>query len=570
VTTVAGAGAAQAADGKVAEMQESLVNGAGGVVTGLQQLTEPIMSGLGAFMSDPTVREIGLSLANTLIAWAVPVGAGLAIVGSMSGPKGGDEESKVPSSLADLFKKPGGVTEYLKIERLNDQLESYGYSITKALKSERQAKLEKQRASFARTYGTTFASQLNESQLKKLSDADKKFQGQVCKLRNKSDGITRELRALAAKSVSETAGGPMKMMGGGPESALQKEQLEVAKRYSAAEIEYIKTVSKELPKDSREDFSKLLKTSRIGLQQQDEGSPFLSAEEPPSEKAHIWCLNFKGDIAARQVDSLRQEVTAIIRAANATRSDEVVLRLSSPGGTVTGYGSAAAQLVRIKYAGLKLTICVEEVAASGGYMMACVADHLVASPMAVLGSIGVIQELPNAYERLTKEGLQFITVTAGQYKRTLTPFKKPNKEDEAKLKEDIGMVWSEFKSFVQDQRPALDVEKYGTGETWYGNEALKRNLCDEIANSDDVILNKLDKGAEIYGVKYMNPKRNMIGGVALPSGQQLSDFSTVRNLLGRLLLGESLADIAVEPPRLDRQVMAIDRTAKNTFLMDEQ
>merc|ERR1719421_822635 len=103
--------------------------------------------------------------------------------------------------------------------------------------------------------------------------------------------------------------------------------------------------------------------------------------------------------------------------------------------------------------------------------------------MAVLGSIGVITEIPNAFERLDKEGVRFIPVTAGEYKRNLTPFKKPTKEDENKLKEDLGLVWTEFKSFVKEQRPVLDIEKYGTGETWFGRDALKRNLCDEIANS---------------------------------------------------------------------------------------
>jgi signal peptide peptidase SppA len=554
----------------------AIADGAGGVLAGVQQVTEPAFGLLKGFISDPTVREIGLSLANTVIAWAVPVGAVLVVLGAMSGPKGQQEKNGEMSPFNLFQKPPGFVKEYLTIERLNDQLESYSFSVTKALRNERQAKLEKQRAAFARTYGAEIASQLNDTQIKKLTDADKKFQTKVCQLRVKSDGITRELRSLAAQSVDGKAGGmpmpmpmpmPMKKMSG-PETSLQNKQVEIAKQYSSAEVEYIKAVSKELPKDTREQFTKLLKTSKIGLQQDQGESPFLSVEEAPSHKPHVWCLKFNGDVQAKQVESLRQEVTAVIRTANVTRLDEVVLRLSSPGGTVTGYGSAASQLLRLKRAGLKLTICVEEVAASGGYMMACVADHLVASPMAVLGSIGVISELPNAYERLEREGLRFLTVTAGPYKRTLTPFKKPTKEDQAKLTEDLGMVWSEFKSFVQEQRPVLDVEKYGTGETWFGKEALRRQLCDEIANSDDVILDKLDKGAEIYGVKYSDPSKKSFAGIPLPARGELSDSSTIRTLLGRLLLGESLADI-VEPPAAKSRFMALDQTGRNTYLIDE-
>jgi signal peptide peptidase SppA len=410
--------------------------------------------------------------------------------------------------------------------------------------------------------------------MKKIVDADKKFQTKVCTLRKQSDKITRELRAEAAKNAGNQTNPMMKMMKmGGPESSMQEKQVKLATQYTEAEVQYIKAISKELPKGTREDFTKLLKETQIGLHGRGE-SAFLTLEEPPQSRPHVWVLKFDGDIQAKAGEALRREVTAIIRGANATRNDEVVLKLTSPGGTVTGYGVASAQLIRLKHAGLKLTICVEQVAASGGYMMACTADHLVASPMAVLGSIGVISEQPNVYKRLDKEGIQFLTVTAGEYKRTLTPFKKPTPEDKKKSEEDLGMVWKEFKNFVQEQRPVLDVEKYGTGETWFGNDALKRNLCDEIANSDDVILDKLDQGAEIYSVKYKNPE-SQLAKLGLESGTKLPDFSAACKLLGRLLLGESLADI-VEPQGPSRgpsnRFLAMDpsRTAETTCFLDEQ
>ena len=156
-----------------------------------------------------------------------------------------------------------------------------------------------------------------------------------------------------------------------------------------------------------------------------------AAAEAAGKSKHVYVIKFFGDVTASQVAQLRQEVTAVLRSADVDgRGDEVVLVLNTGGGTVTGYGLAAAQLLRLKEAGLHLTICVEQVAASGGYMMACVADKLVAAPFAVLGSIGVITEQPNVYERLKREGVQFSTITAGKYKRTLTPTKKIDPLDE--------------------------------------------------------------------------------------------------------------------------------------------
>merc|ERR1712224_742977 len=190
---------------------------------------------------------------------------------------------------------------------------------------------------------------------------------------------------------------------------------------------------------------------------------------------------------------------------NAKPGDEALVILQSGGGTVTGYGLAAGQLVRLKEKGLKLTIAVEQVAASGGYMMSCVADRIVASPFAVIGSIGVISEVPNVYERLKEEGIQFQTVTAGEFKRTLTPTKKITKEDIAKSEEDIAEIFELFKGWVEQNRPQLNIEEVATGETWFGPAALEKGLCDEIKTVDDVILEHIDDNYNVYKVKYEPP-----------------------------------------------------------------
>jgi len=206
-----------------------------------------------------------------------------------------------------------------------------------------------------------------------------------------------------------------------------------------------------------------------------------------NNRPQIYHLQFNGDIMATQVKKLREEITAILQVAKKERGDQVVLSLNSGGGTVTGYGLGAAQLERIKEADIPLTVCVDEVAASGGYMMACVADRVIAAPFSVLGSIGVVASVFNFADRLEREGLAVEDVTAGKYKRTMTPYKKPSPEDRQKVQDDLNSVLSEFKHHVSKHRPKIDIEQVATGETWYGQDSLKLNLVDELATVDDVL-----------------------------------------------------------------------------------
>jgi len=224
------------------------------------------------------------------------------------------------------------------------------------------------------------------------------------------------------------------------------------------------------------------------------------ANSEAKTRRSVFVTDFPGDVGASQVATLREEVTAIIKAAKP--GDEALLVLQTGGGTVTGYGLAAAQLQRFKKHGMKLTICVEQVAASGGYMMTCVADKVIASPFAVLGSIGVISDLPNVYERLKQEGIEFQTITAGKYKRTLTPTKKVTKEDVDKQKEELEGILTLFKSFVKTNRPSLDIDLVATGETWFGEDALEMGLCDELNTVDDVLVDYVDEGHNVYQVRY--------------------------------------------------------------------
>lgn len=220
------------------------------------------------------------------------------------------------------------------------------------------------------------------------------------------------------------------------------------------------------------------------------------------KKAHaerLFVLNFHGDIKATAAASLREEVTAILTLAGS--DDAVLLRLENMGGIVHEHGLAASQVKRLKDAGVHVTVAVDKVAASGGYMMACVADRIIAAPFAVLGSIGVLAQLPNFHEMLKRHGIAFEQETAGEYKRSITMFGENTEKERAKLREQIEQIHVLFKAFVARHRPSLDLEKVATGEIWYGSDAVDVGLVDEIQTSDDFLL-EASKRLQLYEVTY--------------------------------------------------------------------
>lgn len=220
-------------------------------------------------------------------------------------------------------------------------------------------------------------------------------------------------------------------------------------------------------------------------------------ETDKSEKKRLFVVDFKGDIRATAVANLREEVSAILAVAG--DSDEVVVRLENPGGAVHEHGLAASQLLRVKNKGVPLTVIVDKVAASGGYLMACIANRIVAAPFAVIGSIGVLAQIPNFNRALESRGVDFEQVTAGKYKRTVTMFGKTTEEGRAKLKEELEDVHGLFKTMVSDQRPTLDVESISTGEHWYGTRALELGLIDRLGSSDDYLLDAAET-ADVFHV----------------------------------------------------------------------
>ncbi|TBR44986.1 protease SohB [Marinomonas agarivorans] len=223
-----------------------------------------------------------------------------------------------------------------------------------------------------------------------------------------------------------------------------------------------------------------------------------------TDKKRLFVLDFTGDINASATENLRREVTALLTVAKS--DDEVVLRLESGGGVVHGYGLAASQLQRIKDAGLSLTICVDKIAASGGYMMACVADKVIAAPFAILGSIGVVAQMPNIHRLLDKNLVDIELHTAGKYKRTLTMLGENTEEGREKFKQDLEDTHVLFKDFVGKARPIVDIETVATGEYWFGTKALEKKLVDEISTSDAYLVSQYET-LDVISVKYQSSKK---------------------------------------------------------------
>lgn len=223
-----------------------------------------------------------------------------------------------------------------------------------------------------------------------------------------------------------------------------------------------------------------------------------------ADRDKVFVLNFNGDIKASALESLRHEVTAVLELA--TPRDEIVLRLESGGGMVHAYGLAASQLTRVRDAGVPLTVCVDKVAASGGYMMACIGDRVLAAPFAMLGSIGVVAQLPNFHRVLKKHDVDYEMLTAGEYKRTLTLFGENTEKGREKFQEDLENIHRLFKQFVTRYRPTLDVDEVATGEVWFGTEALQKALADEIRTSDEYISQRI-RQADVFEVHFHRPKK---------------------------------------------------------------
>ena len=235
------------------------------------------------------------------------------------------------------------------------------------------------------------------------------------------------------------------------------------------------------------------------------------------KKPSLFVIDFNGDIKATQVEQLRDEISAVLMIA--TPEDEVLIRLESPGGSVNGYGLAASQLQRLRDRHIPLTVCIDKVAASGGYLMACVAQRIIAAPFAIIGSIGVVAQLPNFHRLLKKNDIDIELLTAGEYKRTLTLLGENTKAGRQKFQEDLDTIHLQFKDYVMKNRSQLDIDKIATGEFWLGKDALGLKLVDQLETSDSYLDNKIQthqgfqisiKGKQSLADKLLKPAMKLL------------------------------------------------------------
>jgi serine protease SohB len=229
-----------------------------------------------------------------------------------------------------------------------------------------------------------------------------------------------------------------------------------------------------------------------------------NTEQQTDDQKRVFVLKFNGNVSASAVTNLREEITAILT--QATTKDEVVVKLESSGGMVHSYGLASSQLDRLRKRSIPMTICVDKVAASGGYMMACVGDKILAAPFAVIGSIGVVAQLPNFHRLLKKNDVDVELLTAGEHKRTLTVFGENTEQGREKFIEDLQDTHQLFKSYVAERRPKIEIDKVATGEVWFGSRALELSLVDELMTSDEY-LTHCAKESKVFEINYVQKKK---------------------------------------------------------------
>lgn len=262
----------------------------------------------------------------------------------------------------------------------------------------------------------------------------------------------------------------------------------------------LKSRRKAQDKQLKEEAKQAKKQAKENAKQNKGKTDDTSAEIKPQH----YVLDFDGDIRASAVEELRQEITAVLSVAQP--QDEIVLRLESAGGMVHAYGLAASQLERIRAANINLTICVDKVAASGGYMMACLGNKIVAAPFAILGSIGVVAEVPNIHRLLKKHDIDVDVLTAGEHKRSLTVMGENTRKGKDKFMEDLQITHDLFKDWVAQQRPQVNIKEVANGDVWYGQQALSNNLVDALGTSDDYLQQLVKHDASVILVSYEEKK----------------------------------------------------------------
>ncbi len=342
--------------------------------------------------------------------------------------------------------------------------------------------------------------------------------------------ITVVLAIIAIVSIAAALGGQAKREAKKGAIEINKlnddlDHMQDSIRSMVVNPEDLKQEAKLKKKKKKEEKKKDKKAAKIASKQRGDGKTMLA--EPRKKRSFV--VDFDGDIRASAVSNLRNEITTILSMAEP--DDEVVVKLESGGGMVTSYGLAASQLDRIKKEKIPLTVCIDKVAASGGYMMACVADKIVAAPFAVVGSIGVVAQIPNFHRLLKKHNIDFEMLTAGEFKRTLTIFGENTNKGREKFVEELETIHGQFKGYVEERRPNIEISTVATGETWSGQRAVDVGLVDELMTSDEYLIS-LCTDTDVYEVKF-EIKKSIMAKFGMST--QMGIESAISNSLDKLM-----------------------------------
>lgn len=294
-------------------------------------------------------------------------------------------------------------------------------------------------------------------------------------------------------------------------------------------------ITVELLHKKYKNFARILKANIFSKEELKKEKKKQKSEKKKEDfKQKLYVIDFEGDVRASAVEDLREEITAVLTLA--TPEDEILVRVESPGGLVNAYGLAASQLIRVRNKNIPLTIAVDKVAASGGYMMACTANKILCAPFAIVGSVGVVAQVPNFNRLLKKHDVEYKEYTAGEYKRTISIFGEITEKGEEKFKEQLEATHILFKSFVRRFRPQLDLGRVATGEYWYGEQALELQLVDEIKTSDEYLMDRA-QNSQIIKVKHQHKTSisEKMSGV-LGKGLRKAGLSVIEELETRRLV----------------------------------
>lgn len=207
---------------------------------------------------------------------------------------------------------------------------------------------------------------------------------------------------------------------------------------------------------------------------------------PIAESDKVAVVEVEGVIAGSAVEDCVRQVRQA-RADDAVRA--VVLRVDTPGGTVTGSDRIWREVVLLKRTGKPVVVSMGGLATSGGYYVSAPADLILAEPTTSTGSIGVVLELPNVAGLLDKVGVEMHAVTAGAWKDAGSPFEPLSDRDRARFQELIDETYGRFLRVVAQGRK-LSLERargVADGKVYSADEALANGLVDRIGYLDDAI-----------------------------------------------------------------------------------